>query len=235
MGQLDGFLESESVVEPEQGQQPESMGVEAESPSAQEPAQQPEQTRTAEQHEQNSAFVPVKAVLEERRKRQELEQELARYRQGTEAAPQGRQVEQPSQGMDQQTTMNMVMNMAESFMRTQHTDYDGARDFFLQQAQQNPYLVWQMRQAPNPAQFAYETGKKLQALQDLGDPNAYREKVKAEIMAELQGNQQVQAQQKAIASASDSLASARAVGAASAPDWAGPASLDDILASKKRR
>jgi len=129
----------------------------------------------------------------------------------------------------------MALNTAEYVLRTQFQDYDDVRDFFISQAEQNPYLIGQLRQSGNPALFAYEMGKKLKAMEEIGDPKSYEQRIREKVLAELQAQQQEQVKEARLASASDSLASARAVGGQTPPTYAGPPSLDEILASKRRK
>lgn len=62
------------------------------------------------------------------------------------------------------------------------------------------------------------------------DPEKERERLKAEILAELQkGNEQEQTQQRAAPIFPSNLAGARNVGARSGPAWSGPTPLNDIF------
>jgi|688.fasta_scaffold13803_11 hypothetical protein len=83
--------------------------------------------------------------------------------------------------------------------------------------------------SPHPYGALVDWHRKQQALAEIGsDPAAYREKLKAELLAELQ-------QQAPAAPSAPSLnlpsnfAAARNVGARSGPNWSGPAPINDIF------
>lgn len=86
--------------------------------------------------------------------------------------------------------------------------------------------------SPNVYDAAVKWHKRQQALQEIGDdPAAYKERLKAEILAEANGAQQA-VQNGAAQSAPvmpSNLAAARNVGARSGPAWAGPKPLADIF------
>lgn len=70
--------------------------------------------------------------------------------------------------------------------------------------------------------------KKRQATAEIGDdPAAYRERLKAELLAELQGSQPAPAANPVVMPSN--LAGARNVGSRSGPAWSGPQSLNDIF------
>lgn len=84
----------------------------------------------------------------------------------------------------------------------------------------------------NPYTAVVEWHKRHQTQAEIGsDPEAYkaklREDLKAEILAELQGAQQEQAQ--AVPVMPSNLAGARNVGTRSGPAWSGPQPLNDIF------
>jgi DNA primase len=85
------------------------------------------------------------------------------------------------------------VELSQGFMRAQHKDYDEMESVFVEEAQANPALADQLVRHPVPAQFAYEMGKKLKLMRDIGsDPSAWeakreaelREKLRAELEAE---------------------------------------------------
>lgn len=91
-----------------------------------------------------------------------------------------------------------------------------------------------VRTAPNRYSAAVAWHKRSQAQAEIGDPVAFKEKLRAEILAELQagnGQQQQQAQPGTAAATvmPTDLAGTRNVGARSGPAWSGPASLNDIF------
>lgn len=72
--------------------------------------------------------------------------------------------------------------------------------------------------------------KKRQAAAEVGDdPAAYRERLKAEILAEMQGNPPANTPAAQSTAMPSNLAGARNVGSRSGPAWSGPQSLNDIF------
>lgn len=65
-------------------------------------------------------------------------------------------------------------------------DYDELVVLGAEAAKQNPNLLMQITSSDLPGLVAYEEGKRIKALQTFGsDPDAYKAKLKAEIMAEM--------------------------------------------------
>lgn len=85
--------------------------------------------------------------------------------------------------------------------------------------------------APNRYSAAVEWHKRSQAQAEIGDPVAFKEKLRAEILAELQGGngQQQQAPAAAATVMPTDLAGTRNVGSRSGPAWSGPQSINDIF------
>lgn len=90
--------------------------------------------------------------------------------------------------------------------------------------------------SPNPFHDAVHWLKRQQTLAEVGeDPAAYRERIRAEVLAELQGagKQPVTPAQPVPTTPApvmpSNLANARGVGARSGPAWGGPATLKDIF------
>lgn len=86
-------------------------------------------------------------------------------------------------------------DMSVAIARGQHTDYDAVEAVFVEEAQKNPALIRQMRQHPHPAAFAYETGKKLKALRDVGDPETWMQETERKIRERLEAEYAERAQQ----------------------------------------
>lgn len=90
--------------------------------------------------------------------------------------------------------------------------------------------------SPHPFGELVTWHQKQSVLKDIGtDPNAYREKVRAELLAEIQSTGHVPAAPQRttpaapLASMPSNLADARNAGARAGPAWAGPPSLTDIF------
>jgi hypothetical protein len=184
------------------------------------------------------------AVLDERRKRQDLEKKLAELeaRLQPQAPPQPKpepvdwfaSPEQAAQALQAQFAESMFqtrVHTSERIIRKEHPDYDEVSALFAKRAESDPHLLQQLYNHPFPAEFAYEIGKQIKMLEEIKDPQAYREKLRAEILAELQsGGQQSQAPQASKPAVPRSLA--RDVSTQprnSSGQFAGPVPLDELL------
>jgi hypothetical protein len=186
------------------------------------------------------------ALKDERRKRQELEQQIAALNARFEAAqrqpaqpeppvdfwdnPQGaiatqvqQAVTQALQAEKQQQTMTRI-NESEVKAKATYTDYDDAFRAFHQAAQANPSLIQQMTSAGDPAEFAYKKGKTALELERVGS------------IDELLANAKAQWEQEARAAMPQpnvtlpsTTATDGSVGGRAGPAWGGPPSIDDIL------
>ncbi len=112
-----------------------------------------------------------------------------------------------------------------------------AFDALANQGQLDPRDHQRVMASPNPMHEAVLWHKRHQVLSEIGDdPTAYREKLKAEVMAELNGGQQPPVQQpgrQAPVQLPTNLAGARGSGVRSGPEWGGPASIKDIFDRRK--
>lgn len=187
-----------------------------------------------------------KGYLTEKRKRQELEQQVAELNARFEAAqrqpatpepeaefwdnPKGaiasevqRAVQQVLQAQAQQQTMERI-NVSETAAKGKYADYDDALHAFRQAASANPSLVQQMTGHADPADFAYKTGKRSLDLEKLGslDELIAAERAKWE--------QEARAAMPAPTVALPSTtATDGSVGGRTGPAWAGPVPLDQLL------
>lgn len=131
-----------------------------------------------------------KAMREEREKRQAAEARLRELQTPKEPAVDPWQ-DLPGALSKQQQTLDerlfaQTCLVSERFARLQHKDYDDVREVFLEEARQRPVLFDQMRQADDPASFAYSEGLRLRELKDVnGDFSAYKSKLEKDIEARL--------------------------------------------------
>jgi hypothetical protein len=101
--------------------------------------------------------------------------------------------------------------------------------------QLDPAEAQRVLSSPNIYDAAVKWHRRQQAQAEIGDdPAAFKERLRKELMAELQANgggEQPQAQQEQPAARvmPSNFATARNVGARSGPAWAGPTSLNDIF------
>lgn len=176
-------VEQEEAVEsaPEPTPEPEKVEPKPENPA-------PEVPTTSETKENH---VPLAALKAEREKRQQLERELAELRKKPEE-PQAsfydapdEYVQKAMQTAEQRATQRMYAAL-EAQARETYSDYDEVTEEVQAYAQTNPAVVNQILSAPNPAVAAYKFGKQLREFKQMQDPVAYRERIKAEIRAELE-------------------------------------------------
>lgn len=182
--------------------------------------------------------VPLSALEAERKQRQDWKEKAIRLEEQLKAAqaPQGKQqaAQQPTQIPVEDALINERLNISEMMLREAHTDVDEKIDRFKQELDRNPGLSSELRRQPHPYKWAYEYAKRLQLMDEIGsDPNAYREKLKEQVKAELAQQPPAIPEQPAAAAPApripQSLATAHSVGARSTPPWTGPTPLDNIL------
>ncbi len=141
------------------------------------------------------------AVLDERRKRQELEKRLNELQERLTPAQQGaQQQEQPApswwdspedaaralQAQVQMQVFESRVALSERMMREKHQDYDEVATLFAKRCHSDPQITHQLMQHPFPAEYAYQLGQKIRLMDEIGqDPSAYREKLREDLRAEL--------------------------------------------------
>lgn len=146
--------------------------------------------------EEREATVPIAALKDERRKRQELEDQIAALQRQFE---QQKPKEQPApafwddpdnaisarieqaterafQRIQQQQHIEKI-NASELAAKAKYDDYQDAFRAFQQAASLNPLLIQQMTTASDPGEFAYTTGKRSL---DLGRVGSIDELLKQE-------------------------------------------------------
>lgn len=153
--------------------------------------------------------VPRAALLDERKKRQALENQLEQFQrqmQVQQRPPQPQQPEIPKdlwwtdpekaaalqreelQREQQRAIFETRAELSETIVAAQYPDYTEMRDTFAQAAQAalargEDYLMRQLMSSPNPAKFAYEMGKRIALANEIQDPQSYRQKIEAEAEA----------------------------------------------------
>ena len=112
---------------------------------------------------------------------------------------------------------------------------------WIEAVKENPALSQQFRRAANPVVFAYQELKRLNAMKEIGDPAAYKEKLRQELMAELAAKpagtpaatpatgQTVPAKPEPVIP--DTLAGASSKAQREAPEFNGPTPLTAIIKS----
>lgn len=185
---LEGMTEPVEVatpekVEPEKPDPEKGEVVEPEQPAVVEtPAATPKKEDT----------VPLAALKAERDKRQAYERELAQLREQQKQATQPNFYEAPDQYVAQavqQVQMQATQRLyaaLEAQAREAHPDYDEVLAEVEAHCAENPAIGPQILNSPNPAIAAYRYGKQLRDMKAMQNPEEYRAKLKAEILAELQ-------------------------------------------------
>lgn len=188
------------------------------------------------------------AARDERAKRQALEQELAKLRQAPVQQAPAAPAEDPKQFWDdpegqmnkfrqemQQATLNTKLNTAEMIARSTRPDFDEKLAVFSEVLQTAPGLAQQWLSAPDPAVFAYNTGKAHLELKAAGSLDGMRAKIEAETAAKVEAKIRAEYEAKAAADAAQraaipgSLSNVRSLGTAAAQQYNGPTPMDAIL------
>ena len=203
IGDLDDILQpGESAILPEETQGEAQGEIQAPQSAAEPPSAEPQPD-----------MVPRAALIAERKKRQQYEQQLRQQPQ-----PQfdpGVFHQDPASIMhyvDQRLAQDRV-SMSRGMAATMYDDYAEMEELFIEEAERNPALVYELNNADNPAVFAYRTAKALKdyrAAQSGDLRKQIRMEVEAEIRAEL-------GQKKPAVNVPPDLSATRSVGLAEPP------------------
>lgn len=194
--------------------------------------------------------IPIAALKDERSKRQQAEQraaELEAYLQQLQTQQQQPDIEpdmfadpdgfkahlvkqlrqelmQELQPTMQQQQVLTRAEVSEMMARQRWQDYDAKVEVFKEALQGNPFLVEQLKQAPDPATFAYNAALKYEEAKQYGTASPSRDQIKAELREELMNELGLNRPK-----VPTTLAGDRSVGSRSGPAWSGPVSVDDIF------
>jgi hypothetical protein len=199
------------------------------------PAPEPEQAQP-EVDWRAEAEKAKRTAEEAERKARGLEQAIAAVRQKQREQPQANFAENPAEyvekvraEMAQQVQLVRIEAM-QAAARSRFTDYDEKEAVFAQLAETNPYLVAQLKQAQDPAEFAYKTAQFHMEMQAAGGSI---EALKAKLAAELKA-ERAEKFAKQTANLPKTLAGASGTGRSASAAFAGPTSLSDLYAKPKR-
>jgi len=240
--------------DPETGQFVPKEPAEAEKPAeaaqaATEKPAEPEKPAAVQQEMSDKEKAFLRAMQEERQKRQELERRLqaieaARTQQTAPPQP----AEAPKTFWDdpegflarhneqvKRESINTRLQISETLARKTHNDFDAKVEVFGQLIQTTPGLRERWLASSDPAEFAYTVARNHMELQEAGNIDALREKiaketetrVRAQIEAELKAKAEALAKERA--ALPPSLSEARTTGQPNRPVWNGPTSMDEIL------
>jgi len=192
----------------------------------------------------NEDRVPIAAIHDERRKRQELEKRVAEYEaklQQLQNPPQpapdmfenpegwqghfGKQIQQTAV---QEASFNSLLNTSEMLCRDKYDDFEDAKGRFMELAEANPVLAQQALSDPHPWRKAYQIVKNHEKMESLGatDATSLEARLREQIRAELEAELKAQPAQAAIPT---SLAGAQS-GRGTSGVW-NPPTIDEILGS----
>lgn len=191
---IDDVLSDKPIVtEPEPVEAEVTTDVKPETPETAAPSAATETKPEAEispQRDDKGRFAkpepaaPIAALIDERRKRQELEAELQQYRQNK---PKTDFFEDPAKATTEHVSeaisplQREVLELKVELQRLRNPDFDDVMRGVLEKAQTDALLRHQIDSAPDPLAFIYREGKRLKELADVdGDITKYREKVLAE-------------------------------------------------------
>ena len=190
----------------------------------------------------------MKAMEEERKKRQELERklhEIAAQQQKPAAQPDPNAPKtfwddpegalQRHQQQTQALLVNTKLNMSEAIARRNHADFQEKAEIFGEMVKANPVIYQQMLNQLDPAEFAYQTAKQHKEMSEIGNIDEYRKKIEAETRARVEKEMREKMDAEARARAAEaarlpgSLTNVPGTAPASRPVWGGPTPLDSIL------
>ncbi len=202
------------------------------------PAVTPEASKPADDKRQ----VPIAALKDERRKRQELERKLADLEGQVKAYSQTVRPSEPTPrpnpedlfykdpvGFVNQRVAQERLAISEELVRSQHDDYDDVIQAFVEASRSAPHLVAQMQGNQNPARFAYQAGKAYLQARKCGSIDEMRTKIRAELKAEVLEEVKRESAKHAAEAVQPSLANARGVGTSPKPQWQGPTPMKQLL------
>jgi hypothetical protein len=188
------------------------------------------------------------AYKDEKEKRQQYERELEAIRQREHqmqaqlaqyAQPQGlpdayddpQGFQAAIQQQIEQAQHQTRLQMSEMMARQAHgaETWEAANQWL----HQNPSVVQQLTQSQDPCGDAVKEYKRHQAMQEIGDdPQAYRERVEAEIRERLEAEAAQASPQVPSQPVPANFASTRNAGQRKGPSWAGPTSLEAALGQR---
>ena len=186
------------------------------------------------------------AYKDEKEKRKEFERRAADYERQLQELRQAQPQQKPQyvdplddiQGFNQsldsrinEVAFKTTLTISERFARQEHGDEVLAATNAWLMDPVNEQALQQAKQSDDPWGEGVKAYKRSQAMAEIGeDPQAYRERVKAEIREQLEAEMSAQAQPSAPAQPRPSnFSAARNAGKRSGPTWSGPVSLDNLL------
>lgn len=202
-----------------------------------------EKPQEADWQKQATGF--KQGMLEERRKRQELEARLAQLTAPAPQVPQPEPVsyyQDPEQFVQEKLTQTeqhlnaKFASATEMLARQAHPDYDEKLEAYKEAVAVNPALHHQVMASENPGEYAYQAGKRHLFTKEYGideesilkkAEEKLASKVKAKVEQELMGKVAKKVNQPT------NILGARAAGGDAAPSFR-PSGWGDVLGKRKR-
>lgn len=176
-GETTTEAETSEKVETETEEKAETETAETETEKA-----ETEETDSETTSEEESS-VPRKALLDERRKRQEAEERLKQLEPDEEAPDPTDDLEGYEKHLRakwERERWQQVANQSRERMLEKQSDYEEKEKHFLYLASQDPELVKQMNEDPDPAAFAYNKAKESLEAQEKAVEERVVERLKKE-------------------------------------------------------
>lgn len=195
------FGEVLSGATPPPPKEPEPV-VESEPSPSKEPETKPpteETPKVSSEGEKPQNLGLIKALQEERGKRQQLEQQMKALQDqyGSYDSDTGETQETERTPEEMQRHSNAIFQMSEALARQTHPDYDEKYAVFYKAAvtEGNEQLLQTVMSSDLPGEAAYQAGIMLLAREKYGDealsnPMVLRDKIRAEIQAEMEAKAQ---------------------------------------------
>lgn len=194
--------------------------------------------------------VPQAALLDERRKRQQYERELSELREQMRAQTQPKPEppkdvwEDPAAYISAETKRardeavreaqemmrHQMANLSEQQARARHADYDEKSAAFAARIESDPVLRSELNRVivngDDLGEFVYKTASRLQEVEQVGNFDAYRQKVESEIRSKLEA--EFAARKPVVPQSLNGEPSP----SSTTETWKGPAPLEQILKRK---
>ena len=228
MDSLDDVLQDPEVDEPETVESPEET-------TGEEDATPAEEHEAEQQPEENREVAAFKAqAIDERRKRQALEQRLKELESQKPEIKDDDYWDNPKDVIQKTRTdiensfNGKLYAVTEELTRDAYEDYDEMVDYFVQNlADQNPGILETARAKANPHRYIYQETKKLRKLAEIGDIDKYEQTLREKIAAEERAKIEAEFANSTRKTPPGSLANERAAGKGSTQ--ANSDTLEDIF------
>ncbi|MCK5602763.1 hypothetical protein KAR91_12860 [Candidatus Pacearchaeota archaeon] len=222
--ELDGFFEEETT--------PEAEPAEAEVPTGEVETKGEEEPTTPVDEESKADKGVIETMRAERRKRQASEQQVQELQSKLDKLEGETDIfDDPNGFIDQKLdkvrkeSENRFLSMSEHQANARYDDFEEKKaNFFDIMAKANPALTQEAINSPDPYDYIYNASKQQMEIASIGDLSTYRERLTAEITADLAkgGNPAIEAAIKKKLELPGTLATERAAGGNANPEFAQP-------------